>query len=104
MAYGDFKDLPKRTSADKELRNKAFNIAKNPKYGRYQQSLASMVCKFFDEKTEGSAVARERSETLSTQDKYPIENKELAQEPHKPIIKNPEKGKVHLLFSIIKQI
>ena len=28
MAYGDFKDLPKRTASDKALRDKAFNIAK----------------------------------------------------------------------------
>ena len=32
MAYGDFKDLAKRTAADKVLRDEAFNIAKNPKY------------------------------------------------------------------------
>ena len=32
MTYGDFKDLRKRTAADKVLRDKAFNIAKNPKY------------------------------------------------------------------------
>ena len=31
MAYGDFKDLNRRTIADKVLRDKAFNIAKNPK-------------------------------------------------------------------------
>ena len=32
MAYGDFKDLTRRTASDKILRDKAFNIAKNPKY------------------------------------------------------------------------
>ena len=32
MAYGDFKDLPRRTIADKILRDKAFDITKNPKY------------------------------------------------------------------------
>ena len=32
MAYGDFKDLAKRTAADKFLRDKAFNIPKDPKY------------------------------------------------------------------------
>ena len=32
MAYGDFKDLNRRTVADKVLCDKAFNIAKNPKY------------------------------------------------------------------------
>ena len=32
IAYGDFKDLIRRTASDKILRDKAFNIAKNPKY------------------------------------------------------------------------
>ena len=31
MAYGDFKDLTRRTDPDKILRDKAFNIVKNPK-------------------------------------------------------------------------
>ena len=31
MAYGDFKDLARRTASDKVLRNKTFNIAKNAK-------------------------------------------------------------------------
>ena len=30
ITYGDFKDLPRRTAFDKELFDKAFNIAKNP--------------------------------------------------------------------------
>ena len=51
MAYGDFKDLKKRTATDKVLRDKTFNIAKNPKYGGYQRGLASMVYKSFDKKT-----------------------------------------------------
>ena len=32
MAYGNFKDLQRRTASDKVFRDKAFNIAKNPKY------------------------------------------------------------------------
>ena len=32
MAYGDFKDLEIRTASDKVLRDKAFSIAKSPKY------------------------------------------------------------------------
>ena len=32
IAYGDFKDLARRKASDKVFRNKAFNIAKNPKY------------------------------------------------------------------------
>ena len=46
MAYGDFKDLPRKTAADKVLRDKAFNIAKDPKNDGYQRGLASMVYKF----------------------------------------------------------
>ena len=43
MAYGDFKNLAKITVPDKVLRDKAFNIAKDPKYDGYQRGLASMV-------------------------------------------------------------
>ena len=53
MAYGDFKDLAKKTAADKVLRNKAFKIASDQKYGGYQRGLASMVYKFFDKKSQG---------------------------------------------------
>ena len=48
MAYGDFKYLARRTTFEKVLRDKAFNIAKNRKYYGYQRGLASMVYKFFD--------------------------------------------------------
>ena len=51
MINGDFKGLPRRTTSDKILRDKAFNIAKNPKYDGYQCGLASMVYKFFDKKS-----------------------------------------------------
>ena len=50
-AYSDSKDLTKRTVADKILGNKAFNIAKDPKYDGYQRGLASMVYKCFDKKS-----------------------------------------------------
>ena len=50
MAYGDFKDLTRRTASDKILHDKAFNIAKNPNYNGYQRGLASVVYKFFDKK------------------------------------------------------
>ena len=50
MTYGDFEDLTWRTSSDKILRDKVFNIAENPKYDGYQRGLASMVYKFFDKK------------------------------------------------------
>ena len=50
MAYGDFKDLTEWTASDKILRDKAFNIAKNPKYDGYQRGLASMVYKILNKK------------------------------------------------------
>ena len=56
MAYGDFKDLAKRIAPDKVLRDKVFNVAKNPKYDVYQRGLASMVYKFFDKNSSGSGV------------------------------------------------
>ena len=43
MAFEDFKHLVKRTASDKVLKDRAFNIAKNPKYDGYQKGLASMV-------------------------------------------------------------
>ena len=49
MACGDFKDLIRRTFSDKVLRDKTFNIAKNPKYDGYQRGLASMFYKFLTE-------------------------------------------------------
>ena len=58
MAYGDFKDLTRRTVSGKILCDKAFNIAKSPKYDGYQRSF-SMVYNFFfffDKKTSGSDV------------------------------------------------
>ena len=76
MVYGDFKYLARRTTSDKILRDKAFNIAKNPKYGGYQRGLASMVYKFFDEKSKGGGV------------NIPLESNEaLAEVLHKPIIR-----------------
>ena len=53
MAYGDFKDLARRTASDKVLRDKAFNITKNPKYHGYKRGLASMAYNFFDKSRKG---------------------------------------------------
>ena len=51
MGYGDLKYLSKRIVSDNVLRDEAFNIAKNPKYDRYQRGLPSRVYKFFDKKS-----------------------------------------------------
>ena len=39
MAYEDFKDLKRRTAFHKVLRDKAFNIAKSPKYDDIKEGL-----------------------------------------------------------------
>ena len=54
MAYGNFKDLSRRSASDKVSRDKAFNVAKNTKYDGYQTGLASMVYKFFVKKSKVS--------------------------------------------------
>ena len=50
MTYRDFKDLNRIIFANKVLCDKAFNIAKDPKYDGYQCGLASIVYEFFNEK------------------------------------------------------
>ena len=94
MAYGDFKDLKKITAADKVLRDKAFNIAKNPKYDGYQRGLASMVYKYFDKKAKGSRVTFANKSAI----KSIPQNKKLAEELHKPIIRKFKKRKVYSAF------
>ena len=78
MAYGDFKDIKRRTASDNILKDKAFNIAKNPKYDGYQRTLASTVYKFFDKKSTVSGI-------LNNNDTK--QNLQLAEELHNPIIK-----------------
>ena len=56
MTSGDFKDFTRRIASDNVLRDKAFNIAKNPKYDGYQRGFASVVSKFFHKKIKGGSV------------------------------------------------
>ena len=81
-AYSDSKDLTKRTVVDKILKNKAFDIAKDPKYDEYQRGLASMVYKFFDSK-----VASPDKKSLGSGAKHTPQNEQLADELHKRIIR-----------------
>ena len=50
LAYGDFKNLKRRTQSDKVLNDKAFEIASNPKYDGYQRGVVSMIYKIFNKK------------------------------------------------------
>ena len=83
LAYGDFKDLERRTQSDKVLKDKAFKIASNPKHDGDQRGLVSMFYKFFNKKSRGASIK---------------ENKPLAYELHKPIIQKFKKRKVYSSF------
>ena len=85
MAYGDFKDLAKRTAADKVLRDEVFKIASDQIYDGYQRGLASMVYKFFGKKSRRGLANHK-------------ENIQLTDELHKPIIRKFNKRKVYSLF------
>ena len=84
IAYGCFTDSPKRTAADKILHDKAFNVAKNPKFHGYHGGLVSMVDTFFDKKISVGAAKNEI-----------MLNKELTVELHKPSIRKFEKRRVY---------
>ena len=87
MAYGDFKDLKRRTQSDKVLKDKAFATASNSKYDGYQRRLDSMVYIFFDKKSKGSSIKNEIKE-----------NQQLANELCKPIISKFKKKKSIFFF------
>ena len=85
MAYGDFKDLKRRTASDKVLRDRALNIAKNPEYDGHQRGVASMVYKFLDKK---SALLTDKSVSGSGVNIEVKHNEQITEELHKPIIIN----------------
>ena len=94
MAYGDFKDLPRRKASDKILHDKALNIAKNPKYDGSQRGRASMFYKFFDKK---SALLADKSASGGIIKNENMSNKELAEDTNQ-LLENLTKEKyTHLL-------
>ena len=91
--YADHKDLINGTEADKVLRDKAYNIASNPKYDSYQRGLASMVYKFFDKKsTARSGSGFKKLKNMARNSSI------LADERHKPVIRKFNKRKVYWQF------
>ena len=59
MAY-NFKDLKRRTFADKVLKDKAYNTANNlSHHNGYERYLATLVYKFFNKKTKGAGITNE---------------------------------------------
>ena len=77
-AYNKYEDLKGRTQSDVVLKNKAYKIAADPQVHGFQRALASMFWTFFNE----------RSKKITGSG---IENKRLADELHKPVIRNLKK-------------
>ena len=85
MAYGQSKDLTKRTQSDKVLKDNPFKISSDPKYDGYQRGLVSMVYKFFDKESSGSGVDAEP-------------NYQFADELHRQIIRKLKRRKVFFII------
>ena len=83
-AYTNSKNLAKRTVSDKVLKNKAYEVALNPKYDGYQRRLPSMAYKCFDKKI-GSGMSANVNEVLP-------------QELHKLLTKNSKRIKLYARF------
>ena len=106
-AYVKYKDAENRLISDQKLRNSAYDIASNPKYDGYQRSLASMVYKCFDSKVapldkktmSGKGNAKPTAEPSALE--RTGNNKILAEELHKPVLKNLIKEKYTRNLEII---
>ena len=102
-AYADHKDLINRTEADKDLRDRAYDISSNPEYDGYQRGLASMVYKFFDKKSTAEPTAKPSALALTGSGFKKLKNTAqnssiLADVRHKPVIRKFNKRKVYLQF------
>ena len=86
MAYGDFKDLNRRTIADKVLCDEIFNIDKN----QNMMDINADLLQWFINLLIKNVWWKVKNEISS--------NKELAEELHKPIIRKFNKRKVHSPF------
>ena len=88
-AYTKYKDRANRRQSDIVLKNKALKIATDLRVNGYQRRLASMVYKFFNERTKGSGINNKGNLLVNSQ---------LAEELHKTIIKNFKRRKVYSSF------
>ena len=88
-AYAKYKDRLNRGQSDIFLKNKALKIVTDPRVNGYQRGLASMVYKFFNERTKGSGINLQANS---------LNNEILAEELHKSNIKNFKKRKVYSSF------
>ena len=81
-AYSDSKDLPKRTISRKILKDRAYGIAKNCDYYRYQRALPIKVFTFFNKKTRSGVSA----------------NEQLTKELNEPLVKKLKWRKIYARF------
>ena len=91
-AYAKYKDRASRRQSDIVLKNKALKIVTDPRVNGYQRGLASMVYTFFNERTKGSGINNKGNLLVNSQ---------LAEERHKPIIKNFKRKKYILVLKMI---
>ena len=61
------------------MKDRAHEIALNPKYDGYQRKVASTLCRFFDKKTGSGVTATSKARTNA--------NEVLVQELHKAVTK-----------------
>ena len=73
------------------MRDKAFKIARDPKYYGYQRGLASMIYNFFDKKS--ASLNKSSGSSIVNEPDYQLEN-----ELDKPIIRKFWKRKVYSSF------
>ena len=69
------------------MKNRAYEIAKNPKHDGYKRELGSVVCRFFDKKSRETGIKKKIKQ-----------NQKLANELHKPIIRKFKKRKAYSSF------
>ena len=94
MAYGDFKDLARRTASDKMLKDKAFNIATNPKHDGYQRGLLLWFKNVLIKNPQAVVLIRMQINLLLIMSVV----LDLAEKLHKPIIKKVKKRTVYSRF------
>ena len=88
-AYAKYEDRTNRRQSDIVSKKKALKIPFDPRVNGCQRGLASMVYKFFNERTKGSGINNKRNLLVNSQ---------LAEELHKQIIKNFKRRKVYSSF------
>ena len=80
-------DFLRGITSDKVLHDKAFTIAKNPKYDKYQRGLVSVIYNVFDKKSSNI----HKGKIINYKNQRPLD---VAEELHQPIIRKFEKRKV----------